>query len=70
MKDMLQRVMDAAKKYSIVDYGALKIALLSAGILIGAYYAPFFMMYSMVLLTVFLISFIWIVYRTFFKHMR
>ena len=70
MSNLIQRLINAARKFSVVDYGAFKITLLTAGILIGVYFAPLLMSYKTPLWIVFIVSFIWIGYRTFFKHMR
>lgn len=67
MKIFLNRLLDATKKYTIVDYGFFKITLISLGILLGTYFSKFFSNYTSLLWTIFIISFIWITYRT-FKH--
>lgn len=70
MKGLIDRLMEATKKYSVWDYGFLKITLFSAGLLMGAYFAPFLLNYMSLLWIVFIVSFVWIGYRSFIKHMR
>jgi len=70
MSEFIQRVLKAARKYTVMDYGCLKITLLSFGILLGAYFAQFFLSYTSFLWVVFIVSSLWIMYRTFIKHMN
>jgi small multidrug resistance family-3 protein len=60
----------AARKFSVVDYACFKITLLSLGILIGAYFSEFFLSQTIFLWFVFIVSYLWIMYRTFYKHMN
>lgn len=69
MKIFLNRLLESAKKYTIMDYACLKITLISLGILLGTYFSKFFLSYNSLLLTIFIISCIWIIYRT-FKHIN
>lgn len=69
MMNFTERVMRAAKKYTVWDFACLKITLLSLGILIGAYFADFFLAYAVILWPVFIFSYIWIMYKTFIKYM-
>jgi len=66
----IQRIMKAAKKYTTIDFACLKIAVLSFGILLGGYFSAFFLDHTFFLWIVFLISFLWIMYRTFVRHMK
>lgn len=70
MRSIIGRMMSAAKHYTVWDFGFLKMALFSAGIIIGAYYAPFFLNYMPLLWIVAIVSFVWIAYHTFFKYTR
>ena len=70
MRAFIERALKAARKYTVMDYGFLKITLLSFGILLGAYFAQFFLNYTSFLWVVFIFSFLWIMYRTFIKHMN
>ena len=70
MSAFIQKALNAARKYTVMDYACLKITLLSFGILLGAYFAQFFLSYTSFLWVVFIVSFLWIMYRTFIKHMN
>jgi len=70
MNGLIDRLMNAAKKFTVLDYGFFKITLLTAGVLLGTYFAPFFLGYTTLLWILFIVSFAWIGYRTFVTHMR
>lgn len=70
MGTLIQRVLKATRKYTVMDYACLKIAILAIGILIGSYFAKFFLNHTFFLWTVYILSFLWILYRTFIKHMK
>jgi small multidrug resistance family-3 protein len=70
MNTLIQRVLKAAGKYTVMDYAGLKIALLSLGILLGAYFSNFFLNHTAFLWVVFIVSYVWIMYRTFIKNMH
>lgn len=67
MIKLIKRTMKAAKNYTIVDFGFLKILMLTFGLLIGIYFPKFFLNYAFFIWLVFIISLGWILYRTFFK---
>jgi len=69
MKTLIKRILEATRKYTIMDYACLKIALLSLGIILGAYLSQFFLNYTSFLWVVYIASFLWILFRTFLKHM-
>jgi hypothetical protein len=68
MIEFIQRVLKATKKYTIIDYAFLKIAILSLGILLGAYFAKYFLNHTLFLWVVYIISFLWILYKTFVEY--
>lgn len=70
MNEFIQRLMKAARKLTVTDFACLKICLLSLGILLGAYFAQFFLSHTFFLWVIFIASYIWIMYRTFVKHME
>lgn len=70
MKKFIDRSLIAARKYTIIDFAFLKITLFSAGVLVGTYYASFLLSYTLLLWGVFILSWLWIMYRTFFTYMR
>lgn len=67
MEKLITRTLAAARNYTIWDYGFLKIALISAGILLGSYFSQFFLENLYVLWSVFIVSYVWIIYKTFMK---
>ena len=68
MKGFINKALNAAKSYNLWDYGWLKIALVSFGILFGTYFSRFFIQYINIVWAIFLITYIWVVYKTFFKY--
>jgi hypothetical protein len=67
MERFIQKILMATRNYSIMDFACLKITLISLGILLGAYFSKFFLNFTSFLWIVFIISYIWIMYRTFIK---
>ena len=68
MKGFINKALKAAQSYSIWDYGWLKLTLISCGIILGAYLSQFFMQYIGIVWAVFILTYIWIMYKTFFKY--
>jgi hypothetical protein len=64
MKDILYRLLDASRKFSLWDFGFLKIALFSAGILFGAYLSKFILSLTSLLWIIFIVSYVWVLYKT------
>lgn len=62
---MLRKLLNAAKGYSLYDWAFLKIALVSAGILLGLYLYPVLVCYKTIIWVVFVFSYLWTIYRTF-----
>ena len=69
MIEFIQRAFKAAKKYTYIDYACLKISILSFGILLGAYLSKFFLNHTLFLWVVFILTLLWIMYRTFIEYM-
>lgn len=70
MFHFIKKIISAANKYTVWDYFCLKTAVFSLGILMGTYFSYFFMNYTLLLWTIFLITYVCIIYRTFFKLMK
>jgi len=68
MKGFIDKALNAAKSYSLWDYGWLKLTLISFGILAGTYFAQFFIQCISIVWAVFILTFIWVMYKTFFKY--
>lgn len=70
MKSFIERIMNTTKHYNVLDFAMLKTSLISLGILLGAYFSKFFLCYTTVLWIIFTISYVFIMYKTFFKYMK
>ena len=70
MSAFIKRLLKAARMYTVMDYAFLKITLVSFGILLGSYFSRFFLNYTFLLWVIFIISYLWVMYRTFIKHMN
>lgn len=70
MSKFIQRLLKVARNYTVMDYVFFKITLVSFGILLGTYFAQYFLSYTSFLWVVFIISYLWMMYRTFIKHMN
>ena len=70
MFEFINRIIKAANRYTFWDYFFLKTTVLVFGILIGTYFASFFIDHTLFLWLVFLVTYVYIMYRTFIKHMK
>lgn len=70
MKNLIEKLLNAARKYNVWDYGWLKICLFSLGIIFGVYFNAFFSNYMPIIWAIFIVSYVWIFYKTFAKYMK
>ncbi len=70
MDTLIKRSLRAARKFTLADFACLKMALLSLGILLDSYFSRFFYNYTSLLWIIFIVTYIWIMHRTFIKHMN
>ncbi len=56
MKTLLNRLMDAAHRFTAMDFAIFKICLLCMGILLGAYFSSFFHAYIVIVWIVFVVT--------------
>ena len=70
MCDFIKKIIETANQYTLWDYFCLKTTLLSLGILIGTYFSDFLTNYTFFLWAIFLVAYVSIMYRTFFKLMQ
>jgi hypothetical protein len=70
MTTSIERLLKAARKFTVMDYVFFKVTLVSCGIILGAYFADFFLSYTFFLWVIFIFSFLWIGYRTLFKYLN
>lgn len=65
-----ESAMRATKKYTVLDFGILKVTLVSFGILLGTYFSEFFLRHTGTLWIVFLVTYIFIWYKTMVAYKR
>jgi len=70
MRNFINKALEAARKYTIWDYGFLKICLFTLGILVGQAFPPFALNTILILIILFVLTYAWLVYVTFFKYWR
>ncbi len=70
MFEFINRIIKAANRYTFWDYFFLKTTVFVFGILIGTYFASLFIDHTLFLWLVFLATYVYIMYRTFIKHMK
>lgn len=68
MKGFIDKALNAAKSYDVWDFGCLKITLISCGIILGTYLSQFFIQCMTTVWAVFILSYVWIMYKTFVKY--
>jgi len=70
MKKFIGNILNSTKKYNIWDYTWLKICLFSLGIIFGVYFTTFFTSCISIIWAIFIISYLWIMYKTFVKYKK
>ena len=68
MKDLITEVLNATKKYTILDFAVLKTCLISIGVLFGVYFSKVLKPYRLVIWLIALVSYVYIMYKTFVKN--
>ncbi|MDD4775704.1 MAG: hypothetical protein PHG75_04270 [Syntrophomonas sp.] len=63
MHNMINRVMAATKKYTVVDYGFFKFLMISFGILLGVYFTQTILHIIWLVWLVFIVSTLWMTYK-------
>lgn len=63
MSGMVSRVMSAAKKYTMVDYGFFKFLMISTGILLGVYFNEAMKSILWLVWLVFIVSAAWMIWQ-------
>ncbi len=59
-------VLSKAKKFTAIDFAIIKLCLVSMGIFIGAKFSDFLRKYSAVFVSMFIVSYFYLIYRIFF----
>lgn len=70
MEKWINKLFEATKQYTVVDFGFLKLCLISIGILFGVYFSQFFSSYLSIVWIIFIVSYIFIMYKTFVKYYK
>ncbi|KAF1084000.1 hypothetical protein SPSYN_02912 [Sporotomaculum syntrophicum] len=64
MKKLIDRLLNAARKYNVFDFACFKIALFSCGILVGGYFPQLFIKFSPIIWLIFVTTYAWVIYKT------
>jgi len=70
VREFISSVMKGTKKYTTSDFALLKLCLVALGILLGVYFTGFFGKNILPVWIVAIISYIWIMYKTFFAYRK
>lgn len=63
MKRLIDSLMGAVRRFGVFDFAVFKLALLGAGILLGAYFSSFFLTWSTIVWAVVAVLFITLFFR-------
>jgi len=70
MREFINNMMQATKQYTTLDFALLKICLVAIGILLGVYLTVFFAKYILIVWVAAIISYVWIMYKTFISYRK
>ncbi len=70
MKNFLNNMLERTQKYNLLDFSALKTALVAVGILIGAYFSEFFLDNITIVWIIFGVTYLFIMYKTFVAYRK
>ncbi|MCC5910625.1 MAG: hypothetical protein JJT76_09335 [Clostridiaceae bacterium] len=70
MKEWISKAFGSTKQYTMWDFALLKVCLFSMGILFGVYFGDFFLSYLSIVWIIFIASYVYIMYKTFGKHLK
>jgi len=65
MFNLVKKVMNASRKYSVIDYGFFKFLMITFGILLGVYFAQPMLNFIWLVWIIFVISAVWMIYKIF-----
>ncbi len=66
----VENVLEAARNYNVVDYTLFKFCLLAIGVLLGVYFVAFWEQYLALVWLVAILTYIFIIYKTFFVYYK
>lgn len=70
MTSFIDRLLTAARKYTVSDFAFLKLTLFTFGVLLATYFHDFFRNWVALVWVVFAVSYLWVMYKTFFRYLR
>ncbi len=65
MFNIVGKIMNAARKYTVLDYGFFKFLMITFGILLGVYFKQPLLNFIWLIWTIFVVSAIWMTYKIF-----
>jgi uncharacterized membrane protein len=68
MKNFIAGTLKAASRYNVWDFAWFKTCLIAVGILFGVYLSEFFSRYISLVWIIAIISYVWIMYKTFIRY--
>lgn len=70
MKSFMNKSLDAARKYNVLDWAVIKICLVGIGILLGVYFIQFFSSIFPIVWMIVIITWLWVMIKTFVTYWR
>ena len=64
MKKFIDNMLQRTRKYTLWDFGALKVALVAVGVLFGAYFSKFFLDNIVIVWIIFVVTYLLIMFKT------
>ncbi len=64
MKNFINNMLQRTRKYNLWDFLALKITLVSFGIIFGVYFSKFFLDNIAIVWIIFVVTYLFIMYKT------
>ncbi len=70
MKEFINKTMQATRQYTILDFALLKNCLIAIGVILGVYIRGFLAKYIFIVWAAAIISYVWIMYKTFIRYWK
>jgi small multidrug resistance family-3 protein len=70
VKEFISSMLDASRRYNVLDYTFLKLSLMAMGIILGVYFTEFFVRFIPAVWAVAVIGLIWVMYKTFIVYRK
>lgn len=65
MFSLVERIMGAARKYTVLDYGFFKFLMIATGMLLGVYFKETVLGFIWLVWAVFAVSAVWMIWKIF-----